>query len=171
MPKNKVILLFNLLALAGLAGALLYLRFESLGLYNTYRELALLEKQGQEFSGLKQLLLETEGERLKINNYFVTTKALSGFIERLEGLASTTSVVLELTNAELTDDQSPGIALAFKAAGQFRDLFHFVSLVETLPFQLWFARAELAFKERRENQKVAEWQGDFVLALTRLNNH
>src|SRR3989344_4547883 len=151
-----VILLF-----IGLVILVYLLSTKMAGLKSTEKNILLLKAKENSFDSWRKSVFSLSQDKQMVENYFVTDETLPGFIEQLEKLASSTEVVLNLTNVTLTTGANPVTRLNFNAKGSFPRLFQFVSLVDSLPYVLDLTQASFF----REEEKTEGWNGVFNLDL------
>jgi len=162
---GALVILVNLVALAGLVVALILWRSEFNELKHLYQELKTVEAQTADFNKLRQLVAGTEVQRHLLNSYFVRLADLASFIERLESLATSTEINLRFTKADVghSDEELPSAEFVFQVDGPFTNLSRFLTLLEALPLKLQLRRAELIYEPPRAKELKGEWGGEFAL--------
>ena len=139
-----IVLLLNLVLVAVLVAGVLVVRRGLGALAENQEKLVLLEQKKKELGELRRLFDETREERTAIDAYFVSGNAFPVFIEQLEGLASSTTVALDISAAAIigevekekdkTKINAPRFQLHMTVMARFADLFRFLSLVELILF-------------------------------------
>lgn len=112
------------------------------------KNLALLEKKAQNIK-----LLESQSEKLKIDaqkmeQVFLKEENIVGFIENLEKLGRDAGVSVELSSVRMDDKNSkePHFDLILK--GGFNPLFHYIVLLENLPYQIIFEKLNMSSRDK-----------------------
>ena len=150
----------------GLVTLAYFLSSQVASLRNTEKAILMFKVKENNFDDLQKQVSSLHEDKLIIDNYFITDETLPSFIERLETLASSVSVELNITNVAMTTGANPLMRLHFLAKGSFPRLFQFVSLVESLPFALDLTQA--AFSQSEEDGVAVTWNGEFNLDLITL---
>jgi Tfp pilus assembly protein PilO len=127
------------------------------------------------FDSLQKSVASLSEDKKIIEDYFITNETFPGFIEQLEKMASSTDVMLKVTNAIMTTGANPVMRLNFSAEGSFPRLFQFVSLVDSLPYVMDFTQASFAQggdqegEQGKKGEKSGLWRGTFNLNLITAN--
>lgn len=122
------------------------------------QKLALNEKSFQNSSSLKVLLEEIKGEKQVIDDIFINRENVINFIESLESLAKQTDVLIKIGSVNIENAKNGSLNLQINLRGDFRQTFHYLVLLENLPY--------LIDVERVNFRKVEEgWQADFEISL------
>ncbi len=92
-------------------------------------------------NSLKAVFSDTTNERQKINSYFVQSDGAVDFITIIENLATFANLNHE-TQTVNTEEENPSSAnrerlhITFRTNGSWQNTYYFISLLESLPFQL-----------------------------------
>ncbi len=164
MSKITIVIMLNLAALASLAFLTWRVNQTSQAIKQKTQQLANLEGQRLRFSTLKTQMAASGPEREAINRYFVDSNSLPVFIERLEELAATNQITLNLTSAAVSAGQATPTTLEFKltATAAFSRLFNFIALMENLPYRLRFNQLRLT---PLQTASSTVWQATGALEL------
>lgn len=100
-------------------------------------EHAVLQKRGDNLRTLERLLEQIAPARNRIAAFFVRSETVVALIESLEASAVSSGVDLSIRDAQLPENKHDGvITITLIARGSFRNLLHYVQLLELLPYQL-----------------------------------
>lgn len=114
----------------------------------------------------ERLLTEIDEERLELASLFVTKESIVSFIELLESLGADADVTTTIASVD-TEEEMRGavgsVRVRLVAVGSWRNLVHFVTLLDTLPFVFEVREADLV--ETETEQGVRAWQGSFTLGV------
>jgi Tfp pilus assembly protein PilO len=163
--KNKkfitTIVLVVLLNGAVLAGWL-YL-FSNLKKQNNFikeerQKILVSDKKLENSNSLKTLMNEIIEEKQKIDSVFLDKESIVNFIENLESIAGKTGASIKIGN--INDNQEKkGLSLQFNLTGNFNQLFHYLILLEKLPYLINIERMD--FKKLAPN----EWGANFEILV------
>lgn len=163
--KNKkfitTIVLVVLLNGAVLAGWL-YL-FSNLKKQNNFikeerQKILVSDKKLENSNSLKTLMNEIIEEKQKIDSVFLDKESIINFIENLESIAGKTGASIKIGN--INDNQEKkGLSLQFNLTGNFNQLFHYLILLEKLPYLINIERMD--FKKLAPN----EWGANFEILV------
>ena len=163
--KNKkfitTIVLVVLLNGAVLAGWL-YL-FSNLKKQNNFikeerQKILVSDKKLENSNSLKALMNEIIEEKQKIDSAFLDKESIVNFIEDLESIAGKTGASIKIGN--INDNQEKkGLSFQFNLTGNFNQLFHYLILLEKLPYLINIERMD--FKKLAPN----EWGADFEILV------
>ena len=124
-----------------------------------------VEKRLNNARSLGLLLKDVEKDTEKISAVFLNSKNIVKFIEELEFLNQKASTTLTIRAMELpgqTQIENP--RFSFEVKGSFRDLFHYLSLLEDLSYQIRLDKISLIKPEG------SDWQIDFEITLLSYEN-
>ncbi|MCX6731873.1 MAG: hypothetical protein NTX55_02715 [Candidatus Parcubacteria bacterium] len=164
--KNKkfitTIVLIVLLNGAVLAGWLYF--FSNLKQQNNFikeeRQKILVSDKKLENSGsLKILMNEITGEKQKIDSAFLDKETIVNFIEKLESIAGKTGAAIKIGNINMDNQNEKGLSLQFNITGNFNQLFHYLILLENLPYSINIEKMD--FKKLAPNN----WEADFEIIV------
>ncbi|HEY4476579.1 MAG TPA: hypothetical protein VJB69_01140 [Candidatus Paceibacterota bacterium] len=157
--SNVIVILLNLLGLAAVAflGQRLYRDVDQV--ISTYQELYTVTRGKENLAVAEKIITETATSQATINEAFLRGGDLILFIKKLESLAQTASVELDLDEPESFVDKVPGLNLTFRATGPFVGLYHFLALLENLPYRIAWQSIDWSFSSG------TTWSGDFNLTI------
>ncbi len=119
---------------------------------------------------VKALVRETEDERRELEAHLLRRDDPTPFLTLLEGLGNTAGVTVEVSSlTEVTEPEgkeiafgglgSPRVTATVEIEGGFAQLYHFLRLVELMPYALTIERVAL-----ERNSEDQNWSG--ILSLT-----
>lgn len=132
------------------------------------KELAVTEALARNRQETELLLTSTADERAILKGRFVSTEDPTPFLELIESSARDTGVVLEVKTltveevGEKKDSKVDGkkVALTLAVESGWKELYHFLTLLERLPYSVTISRTALSFEERSEGNV---WEGQIQL--------
>ena len=112
-----------------------------------------------------KLLKETQAKRETLNAFFVASDGVVGFIESVESLGNRAGVAVEITGVSIEAFPTPRrgselLRLSVRADGDFKSVFYFFMLLESLPAPLEFERVSLEGSE-------GAWSGIFSFSVVK----
>ena len=125
---------------------------------------------------VKYLIKDTEDERADLDSHFVIDDEVINFIEIIENLGMDSGAKIEVTNVSVSStnkeaaDQiniSELLYLDFKIEGRFAQMFHFLSILEKLPFKIDILRVNFG-RIPNEDGKIKSWNGFFSITAVKL---
>lgn len=120
-------------------------------------------------NSLQDLVESLDKEKEMIEAAVLTEENIVEFIEFLEQLAQKTNTELFINSASLPKDkQEPGPGFQFRVSGSFREIFHYLVLLENNPFQLIFETSQvqkLSLEERKRKETSKDWEGLFNIIV------
>ena len=139
--------------------AVLYLAKLKVGsLAEEMREQTTFVGQKDDVLYLQKLLQETQSGREVITAYFFKEDRGLSLIEKIGDAAKAAKVTFKIDRAEETQ----GLKIHFSAEGSFKDLSHFLVLIENLPYH---ARLEgVSLMKNNLEGRQGLWSGDFVIS-------
>lgn len=177
LSRTKKILIFTtIIAIAILAvyiALFFQLKNKNEGISILKNEVENITKKDAEQRVIKDTIKETEKERAELNSYFVSSDGVVDFIETIEALATDTAISVEITSVSIKkapehSDIIELLRISIKTDGRWINMFHFLSLVETLPFDIFVERVNFS----KEKDKIASrlWNGAFDISVAKLRN-
>ncbi len=122
----------------------------------------------------------------KIDSYFIARDGVVSFIEELENLGKETGVILSIgsvsaeVDAKVKDDFKETLRIRLEASGSWKDLFYFLSILESLPYRAQIEQMTLSLlgasdkipfggeAGKRVPGKGEVWRGAFELTILKL---
>lgn len=161
--QNLVIILTILVLL--LAGGYYYffssLRAAGESISNLQNNTDSLLAEQANLSALRAVFSQTTSDRDKINSYFVQSDGAIDFVTTIENLAAFVNLSHE-TNSIDTQSMNPPDAsheilhMNFRTTGSWQNTYYFISLLETLPYNITINQINLHATGDTTNQIVAE---------------
>jgi len=104
---------------------------------------------------VRNALNNAEGDIKKIESYVVTEDGVVDFIQFVESLADSAGVSLDVNQVSFEDEEKRLLSIHMVSEGSWQETFHFVSLLENIPYRAQFERLNLLF------QGESNWRGDY----------
>lgn len=162
--KTIIVISLNLVGLAGLIFLGRQLNQDVSQVITAYQEFYTSTHGQEDLLALTKILTETTEARVAVGVAFLSGDTLIPFIERLEDLARTAGVILKLDEPKVVTGKIASLELSFHAEGSFAGLYHYLSLLENLPYRLDWRSVTWSFNSG------TTWSGDFNLAITSYTN-
>lgn len=127
---------------------------------------------------VKHIINDTKDDRAKLDSHFVADDEIINFIETIENLGADSDVKVEVTDVSVSsagaeaDSQvniSELLNLNFKIEGSFAQMFHFLSMLEKLPFKIDILRVN--FEKVSDESRIINknpWNGFFSITALKL---
>lgn len=109
------------------------------------KETKRLEDEESKLSILKKNLESTEKSRSVLSAYFIDSKDIVPFLEKLEDYAKDVGVVVTFTAVDLAKNPNR-LNISFTSEGQFKNTYRFMKMVETAPFEIAINSFEVSAK-------------------------
>lgn len=97
-------------------------------------EVLALESQESELESVKKNLNDTEDQQKKLSSYFIDQANIVPFLVTIEGYAHDVSANAELGDVKI-EENPHRLTLSLSAKGTFRSVYHFISLLEAMPYE------------------------------------
>ncbi len=135
---------------------------------NAVKEITALEESNSKLYDLKNIALEIEIEKNKLNNFFVggSRDDILDFIKLIEriGVLSNTDVTKNILNNELESELVWNLNTRITASGTWDEVYTFLILLENIPYKLEINQA--SFKrlgDIRNDSSESMWSGGFSI--------
>lgn len=161
--SSIIILLLTLLGLGGIIFLGRQLQSDADLVINSYLDLYKTSRWKEDLGVTKKILAETAESRDLIEGAFLASDNLLFFIEQLESLQRKTGVELKLDEPKSGAGETPSLEVSFRIIGSFSALYHFLSLVENLPYRLEWRSVAWSL------DSGTTWSGNFSLAVMSYN--
>lgn len=113
-------------------------------------------------ASVNRLLQETKDDRSRLDLYFITRETAANFVEEMEGIARRSGVTLKLSSLDAVKDKQPGagsrLKLNLRVEGDFPKIFHFLKILESMPYRLRFSAVSVVKEE-------SSWRSDMMIDL------
>jgi len=178
---KKLLILGVFLTIAALA--IYYVTFSSIKSKNEnisaiLNDLALETKKETLLKSIKSVAIDSAPARKKMESYFIGQDEIVKFLDFLGSLGKMSGAELEINNLGL-EERAPTPAEAYQllklnieAKGSFRSVYHFLTLLESVPFQINFAGVEMRTADTGVNgskaKKNSAWKGSFNISVFKL---
>lgn len=113
----------------------------------------------------RSILRGTENERKELEKYFLYQGNEVAFIEKIESLGDISGSRVSFTSV---DSEKEIFKANLSATGGFKEIYHLLSLLETMPFQISVKRlslGKLATIGILQGKNQGEWSGEFSIEL------
>ncbi|TSC67660.1 MAG: hypothetical protein G01um101472_345 [Parcubacteria group bacterium Gr01-1014_72] len=152
--STRILLAAALLANVLAAGAytLLFLRVKEKNenLSSLQGKIQVASRKEEKIAAIKETLAETALLRQSLASYFVDEDGIVNFINLIETFATENNLIPSIKNVEQGGTPSKeagefteGVRLTVEVKGSGRSVFHFLSLLETLPLHISFEQVSL----------------------------
>jgi len=131
-----------------------------------------------EIKTLAKKLLDLNDKIEKTDSFILLPgqEELVKFIEKIEFMGKTAEVLLTINSieAEAKSPDAPAktyedLNLKLDVVGSFKQVFHFMSLIENLPYHVSIKQVGLnGNMEREEKVEKSVWSGDFIFKVSKL---
>lgn len=174
--RTKSLALISLLCTVGALGAYIFFAYYTLRTHHANAELAVaVVAEMQKERGLRatdKLLQELAEEEEAISSRFVPADDIVSFIELLETSGKDAGVSLEVASVGIAPEKDAAhewLTISLKARGAWEKLFHFLVLLETMPFVIELEQAGLKYELEDQAQK-GTWEGVFMIRAAKLKS-
>ncbi|MFQ5661916.1 MAG: type 4a pilus biogenesis protein PilO [Candidatus Paceibacteria bacterium] len=129
---------------------------------------------------VKQIIKDTKDDRVKLDSYFVADDEIINFIEMIETLGVNSGAEVEVINVSVDTENekvvnknkiSELLNINFKTEGSFVEMFHFLSMLEKLPFKIEISQVNFN-KVSNEiigaDKSLEPWKGYFNITAVKL---
>lgn len=132
--------------------------------------IAVEEKRDQQLRALQDLLEELGSEEVALNERFLGPEGLVPFIELIELVGKEAGVVVEVVSVGIQPDAEKvasheWLKIALRTEGSWAKVFHFVMMLESIPYAIKFDQVGLSL---REDDKAAFWEATFIIRAAKL---
>ncbi|MEO8638146.1 MAG: hypothetical protein ABI430_04580 [Candidatus Taylorbacteria bacterium] len=134
------------------------------------QEQSLQSLQESNYLSFKKTMENTKTDREKLDSFFVGGDGVVPFIELVEGQGRLSGATTSITSVGTVKSASASssievLNLQVEAAAGWKSLYHFLSLLENLPYRI--ALANVAMKTDQGGKK-GYWEASFVLKVLKL---
>ena len=146
------------------------------------------EKNVAAIRSIETVVNDSNSDIDKLNSYFIGKDGTVAFIESIESLGRKNAVAVSIDSVDVAGNSTLNsstkgekkligpstelLKLKISAAGNWQDIFHFLSSLENMPFKLTISEADLASvsqtisTEKRET--TTGWSGRFSIEILKL---
>lgn len=174
--RTKHLLIGTVLLNAVGVGLYAYLAFAVMKLSDSITtvetDIVSMVEQKSALADTKRLLGETEGARKKLSSFFVGRDGIVEFLEFLESTAALANVgsTIHRVSIEEGDGRAlPGqefLRLTFDVQGGFQEVHHFLTLFETIPYEVHPREVHLGVVKR--GRDLPRWRADIDTLILKL---
>lgn len=171
--KTLIIVTLLFLALvAGLVLAFFHMRSVSNQAVMVEEEAARTEAKQDDFQSIRETLENNRKDIEKIDSYLVPANGVPSFLSRVESLGTTTGAVVttqsvsteEAPSHQQTDENiTEALNLTVIIEGGWNEVFHTVSLIETLPRALYVHAINLSRADTEAEEQ--QWKATLKLEV------
>lgn len=141
---------------------------EKIATQNLYKEVEVAERKLNNSRSLSNALSSIKNKEEKISATFLNSKNFVELIKKLEFISqkSGTELIIEAVKLpDLSSAEKP--QFDFQVNGSFKDIFHFLSLFENLPYKINVEELNI---EKHEIDKKNTWQTNFKIRVLSYQN-
>jgi hypothetical protein len=114
----------------------------------------------------KKVVSGTVEKRDQLTSYFINQGSVGSFFEKLEEIADNTNVDFSVISARLGQVGAEGLRVQISADGTFRNVYHFLTLVETMPFGINITTLDMHTNIVGDTTETGQsWRGVFGLEV------
>lgn len=117
----------------------------------------------EKIQGLARMLKESENDRKKLSEYFVTKTNAVAFIEQIEKIGKDVGVGLTVNSVSDAAKDKGSIELSFSATGSFPDMYRLIALVESMPYKVTLKKMDM--QRAGDLKEGISWKGNFAVVL------
>ncbi len=146
----NIVLTFTLLLAGVYAYGLFELERKAVNVDATYNDVLVQLKKQDDLQVARNVFRETSSIRSNIDSRIIAYEEIPEFLASIEKLASSSNVSRNITQVttsekeELSALDKQSLDVSFSATGSWDNVFHFISLIETLPYKINLRTADLA---------------------------
>lgn len=164
-----ILFLLNLVAILVFGGVFWHLKNKNQVLSEYENEQELILQKSLAFRSSKDVLKETEEKRERLSNFFVSSEEVADFIEKLESVGRQSGVDVNINDVKVLeidgDSFKEDLEVNLEASGNWDSVFHYLSLIESLPYVVEIEQARLS---EREAEGSNFWVLNIVLTTFKL---
>jgi hypothetical protein len=116
-------------------------------------KIAIDDKKTEESRSLKKIMTEAAEEKQKIDSIFLDKQSIIKLIEELEAIADKTGTSIDIGGIKM-----------FSLKGKFSQLFHYLVLLENIPYAISIDKIDF------QKQEKDMWQANFEISLNSFLN-
>lgn len=124
----------------------------------------------------KDIIKDTETGRGKLDTYFIDNEEIIDFIEEIEKIGRDIGVEIEIISVSISDSKiqrdniSEVLNLDLKAEGKWSSVFHFLALIEKMPFKINISKINLqvVYNDGDKKNSSGIWKGFFSISAIKL---
>jgi hypothetical protein len=140
-------------------------REKLINLESTLEQVVLEEQQ---YLSQKILLKDTQEDRVELDSYFLTEAGIATFLEEIEMLGEDANVLVNIDSVDVRGSEDEEISdvldVALDVSGNWVSLFHYLSLMESLPLALTVEKSAMSISGSGEEGSV-DWKGSFDITV------
>jgi len=167
-----LILSLNILAVAIWFFVYIQITENSTAIVINKKNLTFIEQELINNIALKSIILDdkTKEDREKINSFFVKSdEETVDFLENVEALANSLNLEINIVSVNVLDidENNQILDLNLKITGSFNSVYDFISLIDSLPYELSLDKFNMNSSVNVNEAGVEnfEWSGNLSLAL------
>lgn len=130
-------------------------------------------ERDEQLRSLGKLLEQLESEETALDIRFVDTEGIVPFIESVERMGVDAGIAVEVASVSIdpdTDTNRPHewLKISLWAQGSWSKLFHFLMLLETVPYAVKLDQVGLTWEESDAVSSGGQWEGTFIIRAAKL---
>jgi hypothetical protein len=178
-----LLILLNLAAGSLVAGAFILIRRENQQAASFLSEVEEATKIEGNLKSIKAIMLDTEKKRASLDSYFIHDKDLITFLDEMNTLGKSAGVELSVQSVDIDVSSekalfTEALKLSLQTKAAWPDTYHFLSLLETLPFKVSFEQVSINHESdesvtpagAKAKPKNILWDGTFTLRILKMRD-
>jgi len=118
-------------------------------------DVSITQKRVSQFESRKEIISNNQQEMRQIRSYFVEPEleGTVGFLSEIESLASTTGATVTAQSVNRSagaTDRTQQLDLTVNTSGTWREVYHTVTLIENMPYNITISNAQLTQQGREQ---------------------
>lgn len=139
-------------------------------------------KKNTSLRSVKNIMNDTKKEREQLSRLFIQPDGTIDFIETVESFGKIAGVKIEIesVNIEFLKNKKASstekFKISLKTEGEWSNTIHFLSILETAPYQISFDDIKLdkisteSIPDSKEEKGASYWRGGFVFGVLKMKN-
>jgi len=120
------------------------------------------EEETKKLMAVKRLIEDTQEDLSVLDSYFTNGNEVVEFIEEIENIGKESGLALSLRSVSVEKENGNTLSIYLSVSGSWRNVYHFLNLLELFPANIRIDKVSLAKKDRGGD---SNWTGDFSLSL------
>lgn len=133
-------------------------------------EIEFTKQREQQLRNMKSTARETETDRTKLSTYFIKEESIVDFLEIIESFEEYTGAKVRVRTIGKNDpgvyDTLEQLRLNLTVDGSWDEVYHFLVLIEALPYRVVVESIQLTASARQEDSN-SKWQGVTTLTVVK----
>jgi len=164
--KAKNVLIIGILANVALCASIIVVAYavskKNNNMETLRKDIWIAEEKTKKMYAIKKLLEDAQEELNTLDFYFTTNDEIVAFIEEIENMGESSGVSVSLRSVDIGDKDDGALSVSLITSGKWKNVYHFLNLLELFPANIRIDKASLSKKERDDGNI---WVGDFSFSL------